>query len=674
MRSSGKLNPLYIVLVLLLIVAMLVLILTGRTDSGNHGEYEVSMAALTEGAKDFALDQDQFVSTSDDPWLDVEIPRGRYSQLILDVSSLSKPSTTCAVYYCLTESGGYSEDQCVTAELSEQSVTIDLPGNEIDRVRLDLTDEKDVSIALDRVLLIAGEDPKTGRTVAVAVCGLLLALLLFAIIGGQEKTAADTRGKRGIVGGCSGRIRSLRVNLGLEQLSATEKYYLLLCFIVYAFWMLTFVSVNYGPDEYMRYQVPEFIYLNNALPKGWEESIRNPTWGVSYGFDISLPYLLSAAFMKIASLFSRDGYVLLMAARLPSALSMVGVGYFSILFSKKILGRNPMRWVFIVLMTLLPQFVFLSSYVNLDPFSLFTVMMIVYSWVICLEQRWSIPATGMLAVALGLCFLSYKFAYSYILMTVPLYCAWHIMNHRQTSFKAFLLKGMLIMGIAFAICGWKFIRSAILYDGDFLSLHASRPYAELYAMEEFKPSVKKSLFEQGYSLGYMLREMSWMRRTCQSFVGVFGYMKIYLPKFYYSCYYALVIVGGAGALCLGVISLVRRKRGTWTADVGLIAASMILASLVTLGISVYYSWTSDFQAQGRYIIAVAPMVFMGVTLGLNQWIATLCAIPAFRRIKRENIQVLCTVIVVSFVLLSLFAGTMACLEAFGYPGQVPSWV
>jgi hypothetical protein len=171
----------------------------------------------------------------------------------------------------------------------------------------------------------------------------------------------------------------------------------------------------------------------------------------------------------------------------------------------------------------------------------------------------------------------------------------------------------------------------------------------------------------------MMVDMNWALMTCRSFVGVFGYMSVYLPRMYYVLYHWLVIVGAAGALCLCVLTFIRRKRVGANSDAILIAAGMLLASAITLGISIYYSWTSDFQAQGRYIIAAAPMVFMAVALGLDQWTAALCAIPAFRQIKRKNLQIFFTVLVVSFVVISVLAGAMVCLETFGYPGTVPAW-
>ena len=68
-----------------------------------------------------------------------------------------------------------------------------------------------------------------------------------------------------------------------------------------------------------------------------------------------------------------------------------------------------------------------------------------------------------------------------------------------------LKRGLFITGIVFLLCGWWFIRCAILYDGDFLGLSTPAKYGEKYAQEEYKPSVKKSVKEQGKSLVEMLK-------------------------------------------------------------------------------------------------------------------------------------------------------------------------
>ena len=44
-----------------------------------------------------------------------------------------------------------------------------------------------------------------------------------------------------------------------------------------------------------------------------------------------------------------------------------------------------------------------------------------------------------------------------------------------------------MLGIVFLVAGWWFIRSGILYDGDFLGMKTSSIYAEKYAIDELKP-------------------------------------------------------------------------------------------------------------------------------------------------------------------------------------------
>ncbi len=105
--------------------------------------------------------------------------------------------------------------------------------------------------------------------------------------------------------------------------TGAEKMLFALCFVVYCFWAFTFPSMSYGPDEYMRYDIPKYIYQTGMLPCGWEETIRNPIWGVSYGFDISLPYLISSWLMELMSMYSAADSMLLIAARMSSVLSGV---------------------------------------------------------------------------------------------------------------------------------------------------------------------------------------------------------------------------------------------------------------------------------------------------------------------------------------------------------------
>lgn len=439
-----------------------------------------------------------------------------------------------------------------------------------------------------------------------------------------------------------------------NKLTTFELSYLLFATAVYVLFALVFVTFDYGPDEYMRYDVPKFIFENGMLPCGWEESIRNEIWGMSYGFGFSLPYAIGALFMWIVSFFTVSDTALLVASRMASAFSTVAVGYYAIQITKKLTDK-PSRWIFIVLMTLLPQIVFLSSYFNLDCFSLLCVTAIIFSWICCEQTDWSVSSCVHLAVWLGLCFLSYQFAYSFILCSALLYIYRSAKRHEIPE-KQFWTKGVLIVAIAFAICGWVFIRNAVLYDGDFLALKAANKYQEMYAWDEFKPSQKFTFQNSGYSVFWMLTNTPWVQVTCESFVSVLGYLNIFADDWVYFFYRLLIAVSLAGiAMKLGDGKIKRED------PVFMIAVFVFLSSLITVGISVYYSWAVDFQAQGRYIIALLPFFAGMISFGADGLFE---ALSSLLHVNKTRFNAIAAVLICIVVFITTVEGFFNCAAVF----------
>lgn len=405
------------------------------------------------------------------------------------------------------------------------------------------------------------------------------------------------------------------------RLNRSETIYLFGCFLVYLLWAILFTGNRYGPDEVNRELVPMYILFNDRLPTGFEEAVRIEYWGFSYAYFMSVPYLTSAFFMKLMHLITPAVIPLRIACRLSSVFSGVGIGFFSIKITKRI-SDSPLRWVFIVLMTLLPQIIFLSSYFNLDTFSLFTVMIILLAWITGIQTGWGIKSCITLAVGMGLCFLSYKFAWPYILCSFLIYVTWHAVNRKGSCFKGFFLKGLLILGITFAICGWVFIRNAVLYDGDFLALKQNDIYGELYAIDSLKPSVRDTFKSRGESIGDMLRNSAWLKITARSFICGLGYLDIFPGwPYFYRLYDVLGIASAIGLVCYPFLrkpedTKSKRKAVYWAFPF------ILLASAITFCISVYYSWSTDYQPQGRYIICALPLFAAFVSCGLWRLVKT----------------------------------------------------
>ena len=79
----------------------------------------------------------------------------------------------------------------------------------------------------------------------------------------------------------SGKIRTEKKgDTAAFRLSGAELLYLAFCFLLYFCWSLA-KELNYGPDEAMRYLIPEYIYRTGSLPNGYMEELRNDLWGFS---------------------------------------------------------------------------------------------------------------------------------------------------------------------------------------------------------------------------------------------------------------------------------------------------------------------------------------------------------------------------------------------------------
>ena len=70
------------------------------------------------------------------------------------------------------------------------------------------------------------------------------------------------------------------------------------------------------PDEANRDKISLYIAHHHALPNGYDEEIRIPGYGFSYGFQPILPYMIQGGVMIVSSNFVEGDRPLLYAARL----------------------------------------------------------------------------------------------------------------------------------------------------------------------------------------------------------------------------------------------------------------------------------------------------------------------------------------------------------------------
>ena len=120
----------------------------------------------------------------------------------------------------------------------------------------------------------------------------------------------------------------------------------------------------------------------------------------------------------------------------------------------------------------------------------------------------------------------------------------------------------------------------------------------------------------------MLRQTTWIKFTAQSSVSTLGYMSVVAPNWVYQIYQFLCAVGlvGAGSKLVEYVHDSKRK-----CKEGYMITFMLISAVVTIIISLYYSWSSDYQPQGRYIIAALPVAWWIVMRGFS-YIAEIIAL------------------------------------------------
>lgn len=449
-----------------------------------------------------------------------------------------------------------------------------------------------------------------------------------------------------------------------------EVLYLLFVFLFVWKWSRV-LPYNTGPDEYMRYDVVRWLYEHPwQLPHGGDPALRDSTWGISYAFYPILSYMLSAVFMHVGDLFGAE--VPLWSARMAGVLFTTGSTWMMLLASKK-LFQGWYRWLFVVLVTMLPNFIFIGAYVNTDSLAMFSAAVLFYVWASYLKEGWSWKNCVVLAVGMALCALSYYNAYGWILCSFFFFCLTVLFcsgDSWKKRIQFLLSRGIVISLITFAGAGWWFIRNIVLYDGDILGRNICTEYAERYAVEQCKPSNRITPSLKGMRFKEMLFYVdpgwahNWTIMVLVSFIGTFGYLDVYMPYGLSKVYILLYTLGFTGIVWLGrqfhwkysaswktvnsmghipvKIKTIAVSR-QWNPK-GVFNLTVLAAMLLPPAILSYYAYFSDFQAQGRYALpALIPLMYF-ITSGYQKWMEKL--------IKKEKIRKTACIILIAFMVLS----------------------
>ena len=373
------------------------------------------------------------------------------------------------------------------------------------------------------------------------------------------------------------------------------------------------IRVEFCPDEWARRLLSDFMVKNGVLPVGEEAEIVMENYGFSYAIYPYLASMLNALCMRIAGIFTGSERVMLAASRMCSVIS---IGLCAVHLQKignLLLRRRAVAMLFAGLTCFLPQVMFLGMYQNNDALALCGIVAVIYSVLAGHRNSWRWVDCIRLGLWTAVTLLSYYNAYGWLLVCGVAAVA-SFLSGRKKERKEIFLKWAAILGIILAAAGWFFIRNAALHDGDFLGFRTEAADRQRLIEQgwQFKNYRRPSEIP-GYTLIQMLTEerCQYLVACLKSFIGVFGNMDLFMDGWVYFFYYAVLLFAG---FCF--VWLIFRARKT--AEEKWFLGGGAAAALITFGLTLYNSYFTDYQPQGRYLIATAVLMAFAIASFVNR--------------------------------------------------------
>lgn len=407
------------------------------------------------------------------------------------------------------------------------------------------------------------------------------------------------------------------------------------------------------PDEVNRFKVVYFIANHGYLPTGYEEETILAGYGGSYAFQPILSYMIMGYLLRFMKLFTDNSYTLIVAARMVNLIMGVIMAYYVLLISRKLWKDPVMQWLFALMVTFLPMNLFMHSYVNTDSMALLSGAMILYGMLCGEEDDYSRRTCIRIGIGAVLCAMSYYNAYAIVLVAMILFF-FHFA--RKKEWKPMFQKGGLIAAIILIGAGWWFVRNGIIYHGDFLGMKARQDCAIKTALPEYNPLTRFTFYGAGLPISAVFAEKQYAWVTFESMIAMFGPMNIPTHGLIYLYYKRLAIAAGVAALIpimkTAPLYWEKKKDNQTRLVFGLL---MVLDCLITMGLHLYYSYTWEYQPQGRYLLPmILPAAYL---LVLGIWkICELLGIASERLVKKQIVKELLQLsvqgMIIMFVLLT----------------------
>jgi len=362
------------------------------------------------------------------------------------------------------------------------------------------------------------------------------------------------------------------------------------------------------PDEKLHMRAAAYYQNNHWLPPAADDPEIETTYskhGVSRLNSPEIVYVLAGKFLRFFSFLPLERFVILRFFNI-SLFALLLVIY---------LKRPEVRIVCLPLF-ISPQIWYVFSYFNSDAFALFVLFIITYQVAIDTsflnrylrehQRSFMTAAQGMgLGCLFSMLFLIKKNFYFFV---VFLFLYFLVQLYRRQFPDPLLIIKKLGLILVTSLC---IFSSYYAFHAAVNGWHQSEAVSRMQentADENFKPSVDPhrtyfgaNLRGKGVPLSHVWKNMAWGHITFMSCFGVYGNMHFYGSSEYYDTVQLLLILALMSVLFDMVCS--RAHDGS-----ALLFALVVICATALVGASLLNSWIADFQAQGRYLLPIVPMI------------------------------------------------------------------
>jgi hypothetical protein len=356
-------------------------------------------------------------------------------------------------------------------------------------------------------------------------------------------------------------------------------------------------ALNVHPDEFKHAEAAGYYVAHWLAPAIGEPGIFRSAYGTTYLEELDIAYVFYGKFAALIAPLALEpplpyrlfNFVLL--ALMVAALQWRGL--------------DPSLSVFL----LTSQLWYVFSYVSGEALPLFLSFACVALAAAIRERVRSeddaTPHFAALGLVIGLLTIG-KASFHPLLLFLAAAAALELLRERTPAVRTRLVRGLALAGVL-AVCVFG-LRFGIDYTLNGPERRAQiRESNERYAQVPFKRGTPveerfqgRLLREAGVPLGALLRERKWHVGSYESFVGLYGYLSHPSSRAFYAAMGLLLSI-----LLVAILALPIRAGER---DALLLSTLLVLGLGVTLLASLGRSWTHDFQAQGRYLFAIVPML------------------------------------------------------------------